>query len=223
MLVAFGLSEAALDAVDGGQKRLVRDVFRIHNVANSSVTGAAIRLLVGYEDSGGIEAHRPSYVTSGPKAMAALERHLGILDFPAPRSTPNGLLSPAAILWLRYETDKIDSDFALKFWDWVLLGQGPGINEIPMANVLRRRLESLYDSRSGEGRAWIRLRLAIRAWNAARAGETLTKIQTPTGLIRISGRVEPETMADEPDDLDDLDEAEEPTPVRPAYVESLFG
>lgn len=189
VLVVYGLPVHSQDAEDDVVKRTASDTFRLNGIANATVLSAAVGWLASYETTDGLHTSRHSRGISHKNALKVLSENPHLADHAGQyQTTPRNLVSSSAIVWLRYETDRIDPELSRTFWDTVLTGAIPeDTDRMASALLLRDRLLRSYGGKAID--AHDKVRLCVLAWNRVYENGTQPgRLVMPDGILQISGR-----------------------------------
>lgn len=176
-LVIRGLDHEAQDTIDIGRARTFSDVLAIDGENYHLNLAAAVRALWAYERNGVPMAHVMYRQPTPSQLRETLERHPELrLSINAGGTTTNVFaLSRSQVMVLHYIMSRIDQDMADEFWHKVY--SGIGLTQEDPAYVLRERLMREQQIASSHGRGGISLMaFAIRAFNAYRKGEVITRL-----------------------------------------------
>jgi len=181
LLVIRGVTEDAFDVMDTGKARTPADVLSIHGYTTTVGKAAAIRSLILIERQGHVNpstvAARALY--SGPVVLAYAQQHPEIEEtYPLAQTLaaaglqggPGTWAAALTLLW------RIDQDATREMVRYLLSGAGMNAGHplLALRNRAVNRDARLY-TRGPEGRQEL-LGMIIKAWNAWRQGESLTRL-----------------------------------------------
>jgi hypothetical protein len=175
MSVQVGVDEAAFITLDQGARRSTADMFGVMGMEDSRLLAGAASYTRRWEleqllYTGGLKPQ-----PSAADLAAVVERHPGLRD--AVRQVPSatGMIPRAMEAMLRYVCGRRDAQLAVVFFDG--LRSGANLDPSDPVYLLRERLRGRTGlGASGRSRAET-LELVIRAWNHARSGNKLSKLQ----------------------------------------------
>lgn len=188
-LVVWGLPKQSQDVEDGGIGRTASDVLSLHDYTDTNTLAAAVNRLNDYNRNEGIIPHRRTRSMPHALALLVLGANMGLVETPRMHQVPRNLIARSAVLWLRYETDRIDSELSREFWN-VVLTDTPAEDPDRMrsASLLRDRLLRTYGSK-GFIAEHDKLKLAVLAWNRVyENGLQPNRLVVPDSKQVIAGR-----------------------------------
>lgn len=173
-LVIFGLPCSVFSVLDTGSKRTASDALRVQGEKNCSILGSAIRWswLCHHNQLRWGSRITNDQALSWLQARPGLRESVSLVEEVSIRR----LVSPSIMAALHDVAAGIDKELADSFFRSI--GTGANLAEGSPAYTLRRWLERVRYSRGDLGISrWAPLVATVRAWNAARAGRQLHKIQ----------------------------------------------
>lgn len=190
--VTFDLASASdvFGSIDAGTPRSFADRIKSEGIGNGKVLAAVVRRLLLWE--------RGSRVSEGGQLTFSSDELAKFLaeNSEVPRSAKvaalrsKSTLLPASVLGMcHYLFSQIDADQATWFFD--RLADGDGLASTHAVAALKNRLIKERLS-SGRIRDTTLTALVIRAWNAYRRNEPITKIQLPPGGLTAANYPVPE-------------------------------
>lgn len=188
MVVVSDLGTEVMQTVDAGAKRSYSDALKLMGEDNTSTLAAVARRAVMWER--GMKTNTGAIRPTPLEMTAFIEEHPEIrssADLASKLASRERL--PASVIGLcHYLFSKLDPDDAT--WFFLRVADGDGLPAADPIAVLRERVTRLRLS-GGRINETEGLALAIRAWNAHRAGETRTKLQMPRGGLTNENFPEP--------------------------------
>lgn len=179
-LIATGLERAAQDTMDGQGTRSFADALHLRGVKNSRGVAAVVRGVDNYARFGSAVATSYPRQPSIPELMARFDAHPEAAD--AYSSYGITGLSSGMTSVMRYLTALADPEDSEVFMG--LLRSGDGLQVGDPIHALRDRLAREAANRTQALPSTHRWVFMVRAWNAWRAGERLTKLQFKAGGAR---------------------------------------
>jgi hypothetical protein len=180
-VVAWGIEQAAQATMDMGARRNLKDVLALRGEPQASRLASAISLF--WRRTQGL-TRQPGAKPSPAQAIALLEEHRGLRDAVqvAGKLLNRFHMSAAVAAVAYYEFVQIDSEAADVFYE--KLSSGAGLVEGDPILALRRWLERQGMVGSGaRSNAITSHAMMIKAWNAAREGRHVEKLQwRPVGI-----------------------------------------
>lgn len=179
-LVVRGLPMAAQETVDTGRARKFADVLRIRGEANSATVSAAVRIVYSYERIGvpvpALVSHQPSV----QQLLRTLERHPSIRQsyYAGGHQRAVLLLTRSTVAGLHYLFASAETDDADVFFTRLSDGEGLAAGD-PIYTLRDRMIREMRDHKSMN--PIVLTAFTVRAFNAWRAGERLTKLQWNAG------------------------------------------
>ncbi len=183
VLVVEGSADATQATIDTGVSRKLGDLLTMRGEKHATTLAGALGLLYLYRrtDELGISdaRSRPNHL----EALALLEAEPAIRDsVQIGQGTVARLLqSPSLAGAMHYVCSEIDASDAAYYFDRLASGQGL-VEGDPILTLRNDLVRDLAASRKMPSRR--RSAIAIRAWNAYRSGEKLTKLQWSPGGAR---------------------------------------
>lgn len=176
-LVVRGLDHETLETIDIGRSRTFGDMLAIEGEGYHINLAAAIRAVWAYERIGVPYASVMYRQPTPSQLKETLERHPELrLSINAGGHTNSVFaLTRSQVMTLHYLMSRVDQDAADEFWTKVATGIGLGQSD--PAYILRERLmrEQQIGTKVGRQSA-VLMAFAIRAFNAYRSGETITRL-----------------------------------------------
>jgi hypothetical protein len=169
----------AQDVMDTQPKRSAGDQLGLHGEVNSNRLAAAIRLIILLETFGSqAETASSQLAVTTKEVLQYLDEHPTIRDSVPVGRTMGGLISASIVAALHYLMSNINSGQADEFWTSV--ENGTGLQQGDPVFALRR---FLITNASGTRHAdrWTLVAMAIKAWNAYRAGKRVGLLIYKTG------------------------------------------
>lgn len=181
-LVIHGVQRAAQETMDTGKPRSLADILSIRGEKRTNVLASAIRSVAAYEMVGiPVIEWAPVTMITSQQGLALLERHPGLRESSeAHRFLSSHLLPrPTGVHYLFSLSDIEGADAFFRE-----LRTGEGLEEGNPILLLRNRLTKEAVRGSSQTRPIVKLALAVRAWNAWMAGETLSLLKWAPGGAR---------------------------------------
>ncbi|MBS2531985.1 hypothetical protein KGQ20_04300 [Catenulispora sp. NF23] len=180
-LLVTGLPIEAQKTTDIGARRSYADTLRWEDVKNGDAVSAIVRRITLW--NAGYRAKNGRYKPTEPEMSATFAAVPGIIeaaDFGVTHATGAGI-PPAQLGFAYWLLARIDA--APANWFMQRIADGAGLQLGHPALVFRDRLRREREALRGRGSlsADLILALLIKAWNCYRAGDTITKLQLPTG------------------------------------------
>lgn len=181
-MVVRGLSTEVQDTVDAGRARTFSDILKIRGEAYNTALAAAVRIAHAYEHTG-IPVHTSAAVVSNQQLIACLGRHPGIRESLSTGGHHNAilLLSRSMVTGLHYLFASADRDDADAFFS--LLDTGEALEKSdPIFSLRDRMIREMRDHK--RMKSIVLTAFTVRAFNAWRNGERMTKYQWKPGGAR---------------------------------------
>jgi len=180
-LLVTGLPIEAQKTTDIGARRSYADTLRWDDVKNEDTVSAIVRRITLW--NAGYRAKNGRYKPTEPELGATFATVPGIIeatDFGTAHAKGAGI-PPAQLGFAYWLLAGIEAETAN--WFMQRIADGAGLQLGHPALVFRDRLRREREALRGRGNlsADLILALLIKAWNAHRAGDTITKLQLPTG------------------------------------------
>lgn len=174
--VAQNLPPETMDTVDTGRNRTFANVLQIGGTTNATVMSSAARLWYGYENEllGGGTIN-PSHRDLQAVIEAHPDLHDRVLDYSGSKNMRK-LGQPGAVVFVYSGAYERDPEKAKEWFE--ALSSGTGLAADNPAYLLRERLIALRTETPGRRRAEETAAIAIKSWNAFRAGKPMN----PNGL-----------------------------------------
>jgi len=180
-LLVTGLPIEAQKTTDIGARRSYADTLRWEDVKNEDTVSAIVRRITLW--NAGYRVKTGRHKVTDPEMDATFASVPGITeaaDFGVTRAKGAGI-PPAQFGFAYWLLARIDAAGA----DWFMqrIADGVGLQLGHPALVFRDRLRREREALRGRGSlsADLILGLLIKAWNSYRAGDSITKLQLPTG------------------------------------------
>jgi hypothetical protein len=172
-LITFGIERATRDTVNQGVARGLADYLTMGGMKNATATGAAAKIIMAYERSGGEHLNFTEVITSAEAKIfiagnARLEQSICLAI--SWRKTMDSRVAASIMAFCHYTFSKIDTNDADKFMHQ--LAWGENIGPAYPAFVCRERLLSMGRSSRGQ-----KTEIIFRAWNAYRRGQSPRNFQ----------------------------------------------
>lgn len=174
-VVMRGLDPASFTVMDDGRKRTAADVLAISGEKNSAVIAGATRYVGAYEAGRLFAKGSPRYKSwTNQHSVDIIHRHPGLRTSVIFGEHCRAILQPAMGTALHYICAQKDANRADAFFD--SLADGLNLDTGNPVYTLRQRLieERAKKTQLPTER---QLELVARAWNAARTGRTLARLQ----------------------------------------------
>lgn len=180
-LLVTGLPIEAQKTTDIGARRSYADTLRWADVKNGDAVSAIVRRITLW--NAGYRAKNGRYKPTAPELGATFRTVPGIIEaaeFGVTHAT-GASIPPAQLGFAYWLLAGIDAAAA----DWFMqrIADGAGLQLGHPVLVFRDRLRRERDALRGRGSVSpdLVLALLIKAWNAYRAGDSVSKLQLPTG------------------------------------------
>jgi hypothetical protein len=181
--VTYGIDESAISTIDTGNKRIIKDVFDMAGIHNSTLLSGSIKLINqfingSYGDIGGA-----SRVLSNQEALDYYYENEDELEISVSMANTlykksGHLISTNIILTLHYLFARKSKVQAKEFFD--KLCTGIGLVEQSPITVLRNKLVRNNMDTKNKMSQKEKVELIIFAWNKFRNGETCKTLKIPT-------------------------------------------
>lgn len=178
LLVVWGVDDAAQDTIDSGVLRSPGDVLTLHDVPNANDVAAALSQLHCWRERGFLGQTGGAHHPTKPQLMALLGQHPDIVGLsPWGHRLRALMVSRGLTIALVHILTTVDAKATEEFFGAIESGAGlvAGDPRLTLRETLLRD-RSQRDARS-QMSAKRRAALVIRAWNAWRAGDKLTRLQ----------------------------------------------
>jgi len=180
-LLVTGLPIEAQRTTDIGARRSYADTLRWQDVKNGDAVSAIVRRVTLW--NAGYRTKTGSYKVTDPEMDATFAAVPGVTeaaDFGVTHATGAGI-PPAQLGFAYWLFAGIDAEPAN--WFMQRIADGAGLQLGHPALVFRDRLRREREALRGRGNLSpdLILALLIKAWNSYRAGDSITKLQLPTG------------------------------------------
>lgn len=170
-VVVENVDPSAFDTIDTGKARTAADVLGFHDIPNARDVASAARYV--YHDTHGDPGQVQVLMPSNADIADVVREHPGIVAAASRVSalrTVRGLLTPSIAVYLFYRFSCVNSEDAESMF--LRLDKGEGLANGDPVFFLRERLIANRVSKARLPRVEI-LALAIKAWNAMRAGHRI--------------------------------------------------
>ncbi len=177
-VVVYGVDPVVFRTIDTGAVRSMGDILTISGRKDANNLAAALSLLAKIENNRGritnwsTDSNRPSKA----ELLDLLEKHPKLQQFvdSAHNKGIRVMLSPGLAGVLRYLMDKKDSKQATEFWEALMTGEN-----LKRGDTIYMLRERLIRERQQKPRPLNEQTadIIVRAWNAIRKGEKITKLQ----------------------------------------------
>lgn len=179
-LLITGLPNESQETMDQGRSRNFSDMLKLRGEKNYTVLSTAVRMVCLYERDGVPLKMGFVPVPSAQEMFRCLERNPEIRDSVELGARLGKPWLPATMIaGLHYLFASVNSRDATSFFEQVALGDG--VERINPAYVLRERLITEHAKQGVMLRQVVRFAFVIRAWNAWRNGEVISKLQWNPG------------------------------------------
>jgi hypothetical protein len=200
-LLITGLEPEAQETMDQGRARGLGDVLKLRGEHDYYVLGAATRM-VGLFERDGVPFQAPyTPALTVHECLRTLERNPGVRDSVklAAQLRRSALAPSGTIAGLHYLFATVSEEDALDFMTKLLRGED--LTATSPVFVLRDRL--LVDLRERTLRPREKLALVIKAWNAYRRGDQVTRLTWVPGGARAERFPAIDGLADRRESTDD--------------------
>lgn len=178
LLVVWGVDDAAQDTIDSGVLRSPGDVLALHDIPNANDVASALSQLHCWRERGFLGQTGGAHHPTKAQLIALLADHPDIVELATWGHRLRSLMASRGLTTaLVHILSRIDADAATEFFAAIESGAGlvAGDPRLTLREALLRD-RSQRDARS-QMSAKRRAALVIRAWNAWRAGQRLTRLQ----------------------------------------------
>lgn len=180
-LVVTWVPDGAQEVMDGGKKRSLKDMLdTTRHVSNASQLAAVTRVVHAYGCVGSGTAQNTQHQATLKELLHRFDANPGIQTHGviSQRDTPPGL-TKSLLGGFLYLASLADEEDAAAFREAITTGAGLEVGN-PI-HTLRERLAKGAASSSDHIHTVVRWVFLVRAWNAWRAGETLSRLQFKPG------------------------------------------